>query len=67
MHILYYLCVSNKERKSDGKKLTATENLSIIECGTLPTTVLIPEKTDDAWSKVEFQNMSGSKHTLVTP
>ena len=59
-------CVSNK-KKSDGKKLTPTQHLPNKRCGTLPTTILTLIKTDDAKTKMEFQDMCGSKHTLGGP
>ena len=57
--------MSNK--KGDGKKLTHTQHLPNNRCGTLPTTILTLIKTDDAKSKIEFQDMCGSKHTLEGP
>ena len=56
--------MNNKEKKKDGKKLTTTQNLRSMGCGTLCTTVLTPIKTEDVWSKDEFQNRCGSKPTL---
>ena len=58
-------CVSNK-KESDWKKLTPTQHLPNIGCGTLPPTFLKLIKTNNASSKIEFQDMCGSKHTLKT-
>ena len=44
---LQCFCVSNK-KKSDGKKLTTTQHLPDIECGTLPTKILNLIKTENA-------------------
>ena len=57
----------SSKKKSDGKKLTPTQHLPDNDCGTLPTIVLTLIKTDDAYSKVEFRDMCGSKHTLGGP
>ena len=58
--------MSNK-KKSHGKKLTPTQHLPDIGFGTLLTTVLAFIKNDDAWSKIDFQDMYRSKHTLGGP
>ena len=63
IHFLKWLCVSNKEKKSDGKNLTRTQHLPDIGCGMLPTTVLTLIKSDDFYSKIEFQDMCVWKHT----
>ena len=47
IHFLHCFCVSNK-KKSDGKKLTPTQNLPNIGCGTLPSKILTLIKTDNA-------------------
>ena len=57
----------NNKKKSGGKKLTLTQHLPDFGCGTLPTTVLTLIKADDAESKINFQVMCGSKHTLGGP
>ena len=66
MQFLHYFCVSNT-KKSDGKKLTPTQHLPNIACGTLPTIVLTPFKTHYAQSEIDFQDMCGSKNTLSGP
>ena len=48
------------------KKFTSTENFGNFGCETLPTTVLTPIETDNAWWKIKFQAMCGSKHTSGT-
>ena len=58
--------MSNK-KKSDGKKLTPTQTLPDIGCGTLPTTILTRIKSDNAYLKIEFRDMLGSIRTLVRP
>ena len=59
--ILQRFCVSNKEKKSDGMKLTPTQHLPDIGCTTLPTTDLTLRKFDDTLSKIEIQDVCGSK------
>ena len=66
IHFRQCFCVSNK-KKSHGKKLTPTQHLPDIGFGTLLTTVLAFIKNDDAWSKIDFQDMYRSKHTLGGP
>ena len=51
VHFLKSFCVSNKEMKGDGKKLTRTQNLRKNGYGGLPATALTPTKTDDVRSK----------------
>ena len=66
MQFLHCFCVSNT-KKSDAKKLKPTQHLPDIDCGTLPTTILTPFKTDYTQSKIDFQDMCGSKNTLGGP
>ena len=66
MHILQCFVVSNK-KKSEGKKLTHTQHPPNIGCGSLPTTISALIKTDNAYSKLDFQDVCGSKHTLGGP
>ena len=49
--------------------MTPTQNLHVVRfnCTTLATKVSIPMKTDDSLSKIEFQDMCASKHTLSVP
>ena len=65
-HFLQCCCVSSK-KKSDRKKLTPTQHLLDISCGTLPTTILTLIKNDEAHSKIEVQDLCGSRHTLGGP
>ena len=48
IHFLQYFCVSNKEKRNDGKMLTRKQHLPNISCKTLPTIALVLIKTDDA-------------------
>ena len=66
IHFLESFCLSNK-KKSDGKKLTPTQHLPNISCGTLPTTILTLIRTDNVWSTIELQDICGSKYTLSGP
>ena len=66
MHFFQCFCVSDK-KNSGGKNLTLTQYLADFGCGMLPTTVLTLIKTDDAESKIDFQDMCGSKQTLGGP
>ena len=57
-----------KRNKRDGK-ITPTQNLHVVRfnCTTLATKVSTPMKTDDSLSKIAFQDMCASKHTLSVP
>ena len=66
IRFLQCFCVSNK-KESDWKKLTPTQHLPEFECGTLPTKILKLIKTENAYSKIDFQDIWRSKHTLGSP
>ena len=60
------ICVRSK-KKGRRKKLTFSQNLPDISYGTLPTTAPTDIKIDEAWLKIEFQGVCGSKNTLGIP
>ena len=63
IHFSQCFCVSSNQ-KSKGDKLTPTQHLPNINCRSSPITVNTVIKTDDAFSKIEFQDLCGSKSTL---
>ena len=54
-------------KMEDGKKLTLTQNQLVIGYGKLPTTVFKHIESDEAWLKIEFWEVRGSKNTLGIP
>ena len=66
-HQLFLSSRESYKKKSNGNKLTATQHLPDIGCGTLPTTILTLNKTDNASAKIKFQHMCGPKPTLGGP
>ena len=46
---------------------TETQHVVPFNCTILATKVSTPMKKDDAWSKIKFQDMCASKHSLSVP